>query len=210
MRASLTPQHTTHLVTIISSWPEYCTDRISQGKTLAKPYSEAVLAMLPTTPFDSAAAGTPHESINDLPVHSATRQQLFYPTSESRQFTREDAAKAFSPTLLPADKRIPHPQLVQLERWNAEEISRPERLKRFAEMEDRETAAAEEKARKQREWAERTQRTVQGRRWDFQFQDISADAVGKDGRSSKGVGHRYGMPHTERKRGEVKIPTSVV
>ena len=165
--------------------------------------------MLPTTPFE-AVAGTPHESINDLPVHSATRQQLFYPTSESRQFTREDAAKAFSPNLLPADKRIPHPQLVQLERWNAEEISRPERLKLFAEMEDKETAAAEEKARKQKEWAERTQSTVQGRRWDFQFQDISADAVGKHGRSNKGVGHRYGMPHTERKRGEVKIPTSVV
>ena len=135
---------------------------------------------------------------------------MFYPTSESRRFTREDAAKAFSSTLLPADKRIPHPQLVQLERWNAEDISRPERLQRFAEMEDKENAAAEEKARKQRDWAERTQRTVRGRRWDFKFQDISADVVGKDGRSSKGVGHRYGMPHTERKRGEVKIPTSVV
>ena len=131
MRASLTLQHTMHLVTITSSWREHGTDMISQGKTLAKPYSEAVLAMLPTTPFE-AVAGTPHESINDLPVHSATRQQLFYPTSESRQFTREDAAKAFSSTLLPADKRIPHPQLVQLERWNAEDISRPERLQRFA------------------------------------------------------------------------------
>lgn len=209
MRASLTLQHTTHLVTIMSHWQEHCTDNTLQGKTLARPYNDAVLAMLPTTPFE-AVAGTPHESINDLPVHSATRQQLFYPTSESRQFTREDAAKAFSPNLLPADKRIPHPQLVQLERWNAEDISRPERLKRFAEMEDKEIAAAEEKARKQKEWAERTQRTVQGRRWDFQFQDISADVVGKHGRSSKGVGHRYGMPHTERKRGEVKIPTSVV
>lgn len=181
---------------------------IEDGKTLAKPYNDAVLAMLPTTPLGSIA-GTAHESINDLPVHSATRQQLFYPTSESRHFTREDAAKAFSSSLLPADKRIPHPQLVQLERWNAEDISRPERLKRFAEMEDKETAIAEEKKRKQEGWAERTQRTVQGRRWDFKFQDISAEAVGKDGRSSKGVGHRYGMPHTERKRGEVKIPTSV-
>jgi hypothetical protein len=182
--------------------------RYLQGKTLAKPYNDAVLAMLPTTPLNGIA-GTAHESINDLPVHSATRQQLFYPTSESRHFTREDAARAFSPTLLPADKRIPHPQLVQLEKWNVEEISRPERLKRFAEMEDKETALAEEKARKQKEWAERTQRTVQGRRWDFKFQDISVETVGKHGRSSQGVGHRYGMPHTERKRGEVKIPTSV-
>lgn len=76
-------------------------------------------------------------------------------------------------------------------------------------MEDKENALAEEKERKQAAWAERTQRTVQGRRWDFKFQDISAEAVGRHGRSSKGVGHRYGMPHTERKRGEVKIPTSV-
>jgi hypothetical protein len=94
---------------------------------LAKPYNDAVLAMLPTTPLRSGAAGAasaPHESINDLPVHPATRQQLFYPTSESRQFTREDAAKAFSSKLLPAEKRIPHPQLVQLERWNVEEVSR--------------------------------------------------------------------------------------
>jgi hypothetical protein len=173
---------------------------------LAKPYNDAVLAMLPTTPLRSGAAGAssaPHESINDLPVHPATRQQLFYPTSESRQFTRDDAAKAFSSKLLPAEKRIPHPQLVQLERWNVEEVSRPERLQRFAELEDKEMAIAEEKARKQQEWAERTQRTVEGRRWDFKFQDISSEAVGKHGRSSKG------MPHTDRKRGEVKIPTSV-
>ena len=179
---------------------------------MAKPYNDAVLAMLPTTPLKSGASGVsiPHESINDLPVHPATRQQLFYPTSESRQFTRDDAAKAFSSTLLPAEKRIPHPQLVQLERWNVEEISRPERLQRFAELEDKEMAIADEKARRQKEWAERTQRTVEGRRWDFKFQDISSEAVGKHGRSNKGVGHRYGMPHTERKRGEVKIPTSVV
>lgn len=150
-----------------------------------------------------------HESINDLPVHPATRQQLFYPTSESRHFTREDAAKAFSPTLLSADKRIPHPQLVQLERWNAEGLARSDRLDRFAEMEDKERATADEKERKKLAWQEHTQRTVQGRRWDFKFQDISAETVGKHGRSSQGVGHRYGMPHTERKRGEIKIPTSV-
>lgn len=183
---------------------------IEEGKQLAAPYNEAVLAMLPTTPLRQDGSNmVAHESINDLPVHPATRQQLFYPTSESRNFTREDAAKAFSPSLLPADKRIPHPQLVQLERWNAEDVSRTERLNRFAEIEEKEHAAAVEKERKQKEWEARTQRTVQGRRWDFKFQDISAENVGKDGRSSKGVGHRYGMPHTERKRGEVKIPTSV-
>ncbi|KAM0715007.1 hypothetical protein Q7P37_009472 [Cladosporium fusiforme] len=182
---------------------------IEDGKTLAKPYNDAVMAMLPKTPVPGSGTFFAHESINDLPVHSATRKQLFYPTSESRHFTREDAAKAFSPTLLPADKRIAHPQLIDLERWNNEGLSRSERNERFAKLDDAAQAAAEEKERKRKEWAERTQRTVQGRRWDFKFQDISAENVGKDGRSSQGVGHRYGMPHTERKRGEIKIPLSV-
>lgn len=150
-----------------------------------------------------------HEGINDLPVHPATRVQLFQPTSESRQFTREDAAKAFSPTLLPADERIAHPQLVHIERWNIEDLPRTERQQRLEDMDSKERAVLEEKARKQKDWQERTQRTVQGRRWDFKFQDISAENVGKDGRSSRGVGARYGMPHTDRKSGEVKIPTSV-
>lgn len=71
------------------------------------------------------------------------------------------------------------------------------------------TAAAESKAQKQKAWEERTQRVVNGRRWDFKFQDVSAEDVGKDGRGRRGVGYRYGMPHEDRKRGIVKIPTSV-
>jgi len=52
-------------------------------------------------------------------------------------------------------------------------------------------------------------KTVPGRRWDFVFQDISVDTVGQDGRSPKGVGWRYGFPHEDRKKGQVKIPTKV-
>lgn len=166
--------------------------------------------MLPKTPFNpSSDRITAHESINDLPVHPATRQQLFYSASESRQFTREDAAKAFSPTLLPADKRIPHPELIMLEKWNLENVSRETRVSRLHAWDKEERAKKEEQERKQKDWEERTQRVVSGRRWDFKFQDVSAEIVGKDGRSPKGVGYRYGMPHTDRKRGQVKIPTSV-
>lgn len=168
--------------------------------------------MLPKTPLanpGSRARITQHESINDLPVHPATRQQLFFPTSESRQFTREDAAKAFSPTLLSADKRIPHTQLLQLEKWSVEGISKDERISRFIALEREQRAEKQEEERKQKAWEERTQKVVPGRRWDFKFQDASVESVGHDGRSKRGVGHRYGLPHTDRKSGEVKIPTSV-
>nr|OQO29844.1 hypothetical protein B0A51_02001 [Rachicladosporium sp. CCFEE 5018] len=191
------------LKTIEKQWEE-------EGRKLARPYSKAVLEMLPKTPVARKGEKvTPHESINDLPVHPATRQQLFYPASESRAFTREDAAKAFSPTLLPADKRIPHTQLLQLEKWSVEGVPREERINRFVELERGQSAEKAEKERKKAAWEERTQRVVAGRRWDFKFQDVSVESVGRDGRSPKGVGYRYGIPHTDRKSGEVKIPTSV-
>ncbi|KAK5123800.1 hypothetical protein LTR85_002436 [Meristemomyces frigidus] len=183
----------------------------TDGKQFAKPYADAVLSMLPQTPFkpDTTKPITPHEPINDLPVHPSTRQQIFYPASESRQFTREDAAKVFDNKLLPADQRIPLPMLVDLERWKLEGLSREDRQKKQKEKDDAVKTAAEVSERRRVEWVERTQRVVQGRRWDFKFQDISAEKVGKDGRGRDAVGYRYGMPHEDRKRGMVKIPTSV-
>ena len=168
-----------------------------------------MLPKTPLVPYGSKAKVIPHESINDLPVHAATRTQMFYPTSESRQFTREDAAKAFSATLLPADKRIPHTQLLQLEKWSVEGVSKDDRISRFVALEREQRAEQQEKERKHKAWQERTQKIVPGRRWDFKFQDVSADRVGKDERSKDGIGYRYGLPHTDRKSGEVKIPTSV-
>jgi hypothetical protein len=53
--------------------------------------------MVPTTPLAEAGQRqTAHESINDLPVHRLTDPQIFYPVSESRQFTRVDAGRVFS------------------------------------------------------------------------------------------------------------------
>ena len=62
--------------------------------------------MLPTTPYSKPPnPPTPHESINDLPVHRLTEPQIFYPVSESRQFTREDAGRVFSAApALPTEK----------------------------------------------------------------------------------------------------------
>lgn len=168
--------------------------------------------MLPQTPFKPDGPGQQifqHESINDLPVHPSTRQQLFYPVSESRQFTREDAAKAFNEQLLPADKRIPHPELIALERDNQAGIERNERHRRQQERDEEERLAKEKAEAAKKAYEAATQRIVETRRWEFKFQDISAEKVGKNGRSREGVGARYGMPHEDRKRGMVKIPTSV-
>lgn len=183
---------------------------LTQGKRLATPYSEAVLAMLPRTPFSANANGVrPHETINDVPVHAKTRLQIFYSTSESRRFTREDAARVFDNTLLPVDKRIPIPSLVKLEKWNHEGIDRAERLERMRADDAEQQRLVQERERKTQAWEERTIKVVAGRRWDFKFQDVSAEKTGKDGRGRHAVGYRYGFPLEDRKRGQFKLPRSV-
>jgi hypothetical protein len=171
--------------------------------------------MLPTTPHvdtsdpkNKGRRPITHEPINDLIVHPATRQQLWVPVSESRHFTREDAGKAFDNSLLPADARIPHPELVQAERELASGLSFEERRKlaekRLAEEQ------AQKRAEEEAKQAElRSQKVVPKRRWDFVFKDISVEQAGRNGRDPRGVGWRYGLPHEDRKKGQVKIPTKV-
>lgn len=178
---------------------------------MAIPYRKAVLEMLPKTPFiqGSKRRPIPHEPINDLIVHPATRQQLFVPVAESRHFTRVDAGKAFDNSLLPADDRIPHPEMVHVERDTLLGLSASERLERAKErlLSQMKEKAEKEDATKEAEKASLTK--VPKRRWDFVIQDISVESVGKNGRDHRGVGWRYGLPHEDRKKGQVKIPTSV-
>ncbi|KAF9696843.1 hypothetical protein EKO04_005521 [Ascochyta lentis] len=188
---------------------------VAQGKTLAVPYSKAVLNMLPTTPHvdtsdpeNKGRRPITHEPINDLIVHPATRQQLWVPVAESRRFTREDAGKAFDNSLLPADERIPHPELVKAERELASGLSFEERRKLAEERFAAETA--QKKREEEAKQAEiRAQKVVPQRRWDFVFKDISVESAGRNGRDARGVGWRYGLPHQDRKKGQVKIPTKV-
>jgi hypothetical protein len=79
---------------------------------------------------------------------------------------------------------------------------------RLAEDEERrqETKAkklAEEEAKKKK---------IAGQRWDIVVTDVVASrhGTGLDGRGTKSVGLRYGVPSQERKRHQVKIPTKVV
>lgn len=156
--------------------------------------------------WGKAVKAKPHESINDLPVHPRTTQQIFYPVSESRAFTRADAGKAFDPTLLPADDRIPHPELITIEKMKKTTSN----LAKFKQdIIDVEQAAAVAKAEELKAIEKKTTRTYAGQKYDFKFQDISVDDVGRTGRSRRGVGWRYGTPHDDRKPGKVKIPTSI-
>ncbi|KAJ5280162.1 hypothetical protein N7478_005534 [Penicillium angulare] len=82
----------------------------SQGKSMAMPYARAVHEMVPLTPL--AERPVFHEPINDLPAHPSTGAQIFYPTTESRSFTRIDAGRVFSaaPELENCNKsRFSHP-----------------------------------------------------------------------------------------------------
>ncbi|MCJ1322957.1 hypothetical protein MMC15_008307 [Xylographa vitiligo] len=181
---------------------------IDKGKPLAKPYARAVLAMLPQTPFTSKATPTPHESINDLPVHRDTLRQIFHPVSESRQFTRVDAGKVFHHTLLPADERIPHPELVEMARVHPDGLNRQERILRARETMRIEDAERKEKENARREREERETTRVMGARWEFRFQDVDIETRLREGRGPR-VGVRYGVPHQDRKRGQIKIPMRV-
>ncbi|KAF7899880.1 hypothetical protein EAF00_004216 [Botryotinia globosa] len=178
------------------------------GKPLARPYADAVMSMVPVTQLNTGASRTTHESINDLPIHVATGQQIFHPTSESRHFTREDAAKIFDEKLLPADQRIPHPEMIEMHKDFKAGLSREERTARQDARDE-----AEEQARQRiadRKAAEEAKiMKVRTPRWEFRIKEINVDDIGKDGRGAHGTGWRYGRPLMDRKRGQVKIPTSV-
>jgi hypothetical protein len=164
--------------------------------------------MLPKTSFNPNSRIKPHESINDLPVHRSTGTQIFHPTSESRHFTRVDAAKVFHDKLLPADLRVPHPELAEMYKDYKAGFSTEEREKRQQEREEeaelRRQRALEKKAKK-----EAAVKRIDTGRYEYRFTEISVDDAGKDGRGLKGVGWRYGKPLMDRSRGTVKIPQSV-
>lgn len=186
-----------------------------QNKPLAERYHEAVQSMLPTLDWDpeeqmsvNRRGSTVHESINDLPVHAATGQQIFLPTAESRHFTRADAAKVFDERLLPADARVPHPELAVIHKEVLEQLSPEEQMKRAESrntvMERKRNAALARQAIK-----DASTKKVDTGRYEYRFTEIKVDDAGKDGRGVKGVGWRYGVPLMDRSRAQHKIPQSV-
>lgn len=167
--------------------------------------------MLPKTPApaNEKARAIPHESINDLPVHSATTTQLFHPVSESMHFNRRSAAKVFSRDLLPAEDRIPHPEMVELARVAQEHRGRDDKVKERRDELEKEEAAILNLKREKKAAREAAAKKIENPRWIFRFEDIKVESVGKDGRARGGVGARYGVPPQDRKKGQIKIPTRV-
>ncbi|KAJ5146052.1 uncharacterized protein N7515_000616 [Penicillium bovifimosum] len=116
--------------------------------------------------------------------------------------------------LQPADVRIPHPHLVSLER---DRITNPKERLAVADAHAKrlERQDAAEKRRRERAAARREQmQTIvspEESRFDYRIKDTvyTAETTGKDGRAPWAIGRRYGVPHRDRTRGEVKIPTRV-
>jgi ribosomal protein L3 len=97
-----------------------------------------------------------------------------------------------------------------MEKWRHEGVQRDERIQRMRERNEKDFWAKKEREDRRRE-KERTEVTkVDHGRSVFKFQDVKVDVrAGKDGRGLAGVGARYGVPHQDRKRGMIKIPTRV-
>jgi len=240
--AILAPKHMDHI-----AWPD--ANSTSQGKPLALPYARAIHEMVPTTPLTPGRV-RPHESINDLPVHPLTDQQIFYPTSESRAFNRTDAGRVFSgaprlpdkqdaaqsgsaiqpwmnirpekvgkgentiDVLKPADARIPHPHLIAYakDQLDPELRDDEDEIKRRYAQRLLDDAASRAKARAKKIASDEAKKTrIETDRWQIVVTDVkvSRQGTGRDGRGAGSPGYRYGVPHEDRKKGQVKIPTRV-
>lgn len=203
--------------------------------------------MLPTTPY-SPGRIVKHESINDLPVHPLTDNQIFYPTSESRAFNRTDAGRVFSAAprlpdnmdiaqggsavepwqdirtetvgkgkratdvLKPADARIPHPHLIAFAKDKRELKGQDDEIKKRYAKRLSDDAEARAKARERKFEHDEAQKTrVDTDRWQFVVTNVkvSREGTGVTGRGTKSPGVRYGVPHEDRKKGQIKIPQKV-
>lgn len=163
--------------------------------------------------FTRTDAGRVFSGAPRLPHHLSSSPDPSTPT-KAQHIERVGKGHDETQVLQPADARIPHPYLVSHER---DRIAHPDErnanIRRFAER-----LVAEDEADKkrretdQRRQAETTDRIVpQDSRFEFRVKDVvvSKETTGGDGRGHRAPGRRYGVPSYERKRGEVKIPTTV-
>ncbi|KAI9163638.1 37S ribosomal protein S35 [Paramyrothecium foliicola] len=182
---------------------------ITENKKLATPYAKAIMGMLPKTHFTEGEKNKPHEPINEVLVHRMTTQQLFVPVAESRVFTRKDAAKAFHQRLRTVDERSPQPQLIKMERAVLNGKGRTESMDKFMDATEEEEERLSRSVQRAREHKEKMTTRHQTDRFEFRIKDFNSDVVGRDGKSVRGTGWRYGVPYNDRKKGAVKIPTRV-
>lgn len=167
-------------------------------------------------PFTRTDAGRVFSGAPRLPHHAASSSSDSSTANPTKKHHIERVGKGSDETqvLQPADVRIPHPYLVSHER---DRLARPDErnanIRRFAQrLVAEDDADAKRRETAQRRLAESTDRVVPAdSRFEFRVSDVvvSKETAGKDGRGHKAPGRRYGVPSDERKRGQVKIPTSV-
>ena len=90
------------------------------------------------------------------------------------------------------------------------EGTRKQRQTAWRDRIDREAAAREQRRKELQAYEDNqvTKVTPGGEhaRAEFRFRNVAVVGVG---RKTEGVGARYGVPHNDRKRGMIKIPTRV-
>lgn len=138
-----------------------------------------------------------HDNIQELQSHPLSHRQIFLPVSEGRVFSRVDAGKEFG--LPPTEEAVSHPDLVKLSRELKEGLDQTERVARQRERDRLEQAQRAEEALKAAEKAANSGIVIEQGRYAWRLTDAKTGIVG----------HRYGVPHEDRKKGQVKIPTRV-
>ncbi|KAK6336266.1 hypothetical protein TWF696_001827 [Orbilia brochopaga] len=165
-----------------------------QNRPLCTEMQTRVHALMPVSHFTDMPQ---HESITDMRIHPATNNQLFLAVPESMPFSRKDAGDALG--ILPADQRMPHGELIEVERMRIEGKSMEEMVEVERQREEAEFQAAQ--AKQERVAAKKKAETVvETDRFQFRLKPAVTGLVG----------FRYGVPHDDRSRGVVKIPKRVV
>jgi len=139
-----------------------------------------------------------HEGLQDMQSHPLSHRQTFVPVSESRTFTRADAGNEFG--LPPTEESVPHPDLIILQREKSAGLDNTARVDMQRERDRQAMVRREEKERKEKERKEKNEMVVEKGRWAWR---LTKATTGR-------VGFRYGVPHQDRKKGQVKIPTRVL
>lgn len=116
--------------------------------------------------------------------------------------------------LKPADARIPHPHLIahEMDKRNPELDGNRDEIRQRYETRLREDAESRANARARKFAADEARKTrVETNRWQYVVTDVkvSRQGTGLNGRGTGSPGVRYGVPHEDRKKGQIKIPKKV-
>ncbi|KAF8247812.1 hypothetical protein K440DRAFT_628033 [Wilcoxina mikolae CBS 423.85] len=153
--------------------------------------------MLPVTPLAPPKTQQPfHEGLQDMVSHPFSHRQTFVPVSESKEFTRVDAGKEFG--LPPTEEAVPHPDLIKIAKERDMGLELDERVDLQKERE-RVQQEQSDKEKMRKAAREKPSKVIEHGRFAWRLKDAT---TGK-------VGFRYGVPHQDRKKGQVKIPTHV-